>query len=324
VTIEAEQLPVNNILYANDWRWSAQAPPPISGQIETNTRDWATATHMFIANTTNGGLDLGALLKQIVVGSNLDLNHRTDPSRNVRYTVASVFAQSTYVDVGVTFVQSAGTLPVSGTICTLTMVVPSAALVVSCNFVQVDPVTWAGTAICPHGISRNQTYQILPGVPPLDHRAMVQSLYRQHSLLKGCGCVLETPILNATVTFTLPTGVPPGQQRYVPQQSATIVKNFFYGPGLTCSKTGAYQLVGKVQLAKSTGQGAAGLGVLVISGQPVLSVPMADETAKATANISTVLNLSVNQSINIGYESTSSAAQDVALATLTVSEVWVP
>lgn len=140
--------------YSNDWRWNSQAPPPISGQVRTDTRDWATATHVYISNKTDANLDVGATLAQIVLGSNLDLSHRADATRTVRYTVrAAPVAQAAYVDVPVTYVQSAGTLPVSGTLCTLAMVLPSGALTITW---KIEPVLLRGnryllTCTCPHG-----------------------------------------------------------------------------------------------------------------------------------------------------------------------------
>jgi hypothetical protein len=205
---------------------------------------------------------------------------------------------------------------------------PLAGNEVSIKFTQTSATVWVGSANCKHGITQNATYLIAPGVPPLDHRLMVQAVFRQHDQIVGCDCPYAAPILNATVTFALPAaGVEPGQQRYVPQLSASIpapAKNFLYGPGLTCKKTGAYQVVAKVQLSRGLAEGARGAGVILISAVPVLSVPMVDEGGKATANINGMLNLAANQSVAVGYENTSAALQDVVVTTLSVSEVWVP
>lgn len=198
---------------------------------------------------------------------------------------------------------------------------------VSFKFEPSGSMAWAGRATCKHGITRNTTFQIAPGVPPLNHAGMVDAVRRQHQQVLACDCPNEPSVLNATVTFQPANAVPPGQQRYVPQQSATIpppAKNFFFGPRLTCLKLGAYQVVAKVQLSRGLTQGAGGLGVIVVSGVPVLSVPMIDEATRATANIDVTLNLAPNQSVEVGYENTSAQVQDVTVTTLTVSEVWVP
>lgn len=207
----------------------------------------------------------------------------------------------------------------------LPAVEPEATGTVSFAFAQTTPMIWAGTATCPHGTTRNATYLIAVGVPPLNHTQMVDSVYRQHDQLIACDCTRARPKLAATVTFQVPVaGVPAGQQRYVPQLSASLVgSNLWWGPGLTIARSGGYNVQAKVQLALGP-PSATGLGVVLISGQPVLGVPMVDEGGKATANINANLNLANNQSIAIGYENTSNAVQDVALCTLTVSDIWVP
>lgn len=125
-----------------DWRWNNQAPPPINGQLRTNSRDWVNATHLFIANQTDAGQDVSASLKRIVVGSSLDLTQKIDPSRSVRYTVkAAPIAQSGYVDVGVACVQSTGTLPNSNSVCALSMSVAPSGLAMPTTFMQpIDPI----------------------------------------------------------------------------------------------------------------------------------------------------------------------------------------
>src|SRR3954468_4105924 len=146
--------PAQAVAYTNDWRWSSQAPPPINGQVRTDTRDWATATHVFISNKTDAGLDVGSTLLQLAIGTTLDISHRTDPTRTVRYTVrAAPVSQGTYVDIPVTYVQSGGTLPISGTLCTVAMVLPSGALTITWTLVAVAlrANRYVVTCSCPHG-----------------------------------------------------------------------------------------------------------------------------------------------------------------------------
>jgi hypothetical protein len=113
---------------SNVWRWNNQAPPPINGQFRTDSRDWLTAKHVVISNQTDAGVDVGATLAKIAVGSTLSIAHSIDASRFARYTVnAAPLVQSGYVDVSVTFVTSGGAIPNSGTACTLTVVVVAVA-----------------------------------------------------------------------------------------------------------------------------------------------------------------------------------------------------
>jgi len=204
---------------------------------------------------------------------------------------------------------------------------PQAGTTVAFTFTQSIPTTWLGTATCVHGVTRNTTYLIAPGVPPLNHTFMVDNVYRQHfQLLPTCNCTPVRPGTVATITFLTPvTAVPPGQQRYIPQQSANLTgPDLWWGPGLTCAKTGGYGLTAQVQLAASIASGARGNGVLLIAGQPTTSVPMTDQGGFATANLSVSLNLIVNQSIALGYENTGTTNQNVQAASLTVTELWVP
>jgi hypothetical protein len=165
-----------------------------------------------------------------------------------------------------------------------------ASTLVSLHFEVAAPFLWRSVATCAHSVSTTLT-QTAPGV--LNPVVWVSNIVRQYELVVGCGCPQQPPTLNASVTFQLPTSaVPPGQQRNIPQLSATIqppATNFFYGPGLTCARMGAYGVQAKVQLAKGVAQGARGLGLLVISGAPVVTIPMVDEGGKATATISALL-----------------------------------
>jgi hypothetical protein len=155
---------------------------------------------------------------------------------------------------------------------------------------------------------------------------MVLSSRRQHDQIIGCNCPDEPPKVLATVTFGLANGVEAGQQRYIPQASMTTPGgNFFPNTvPMTCRRTGAFQITAKIQLANSVALGARGTGNLLITGLPVLTVAMTDEAGKATANLSGLVNIGANQSVNLGYENTGITAQDVTLATLSLGEIWVP
>jgi hypothetical protein len=191
MTDQPDQLdqPALTVAYTNDWRWSSQAPPPINGQIRTDTRDWSTATHVFISNKTEAGLDVGSTLLQVAVGTTLDLSHRTDPTRTVRYTVrVAPVSQGTYVDVAVTYVQSAGTIPISGTLCTLAMALPANALTITWTLqaVALRANRYTLTCSCPHGTVAElcATLSGLPAPTPLVIQTTASNLLRR----TGCTC----------------------------------------------------------------------------------------------------------------------------------------
>lgn len=115
--------------FVDDWLWNTANPPPINGQVNTDSRNWAGATHLVVSNHTSAGDDASATLLQVMVGSSLSMQHATDATRTVTYTVASapVASANNSVDIAVSYVSSSGGIPNSNTRCTLTMVVPTAA-----------------------------------------------------------------------------------------------------------------------------------------------------------------------------------------------------
>jgi hypothetical protein len=140
--------------YTNIWRWNNQAPPPINGQIRTDSRDFGAATHVFISNVTDAGLNVGPTLAAITVGSTLTIAHNTDPTRNAKYTTkAAPLVQANYVDVSVTLVSTAGTIPNSGTLCTLSVEVPASVFTITWKVASVAgrPNRYVVTCSCPHG-----------------------------------------------------------------------------------------------------------------------------------------------------------------------------
>jgi hypothetical protein len=186
----AEQQPSFTAPYTNDWRWNSQATlPPISGQVRTDLGAWLNATHVYISNKTDAGLDVGADLVQVPIGSTLDISHRTDPTRTVRYTVrAAPIAQASYVDLPVTYVQSAGTIPTSGTVCTVAMALPTGALTITWKLenVALRGNRYTLTCSCPHGTIAElcATRSGQPGPTPLVIQTTALNLIRR----TGCTC----------------------------------------------------------------------------------------------------------------------------------------
>lgn len=178
--------------YSNTWRWNNQAPPPISGQIRTDSRTWSTATHLMVSNFTDAGFDASASLRQIVVGSTIDLVHATDPTRNVHWGAGTPVQQAGYLDIPLTLGSSNGTLPNSGTLCTLTVQLPTAAFSISYKISAVAKRSARFTidVSCPHGtlteLNAMRTGQ--PSIQPIVE-ATAQNLLRR----TGCTCSGLTP-----------------------------------------------------------------------------------------------------------------------------------
>jgi hypothetical protein len=183
----AEQQPALTLPYTNDWRWSSQATlPPISGQVRTDLGLWLNATHVNISNKTEAGLDVGSVLVQVPIGSTLDISHRT---RTVRYTVrAAPIAQASYVDLPVSYVQSAGTIPNSGTVCSVAMALPAGALTITWQLVAIAlrANRYTLTCTCPHGtiaeLCATRSGELAP--TPLVIHTTASNLIRR----TGCTC----------------------------------------------------------------------------------------------------------------------------------------
>jgi hypothetical protein len=195
-----EQLPAAEqqavVPYVNDWRWNNQATvPPISGQVRTDLGTWLNATHVYLSKTTDGGLDVGALLLTISPGSNLDVQHRTDPTRSARYTVKSApVTQATYVDVPVTYVQSAGTIPTSNTVVTVTLSLVSQGGQ-SCTwrmFAAREPNRFYIEANCQHG-RVTETIATTAGWPA-GQTALVETVAMNLRRRMGCQCSALEPL----------------------------------------------------------------------------------------------------------------------------------
>lgn len=188
-------------IVSNDWRWNNQAPPPISGQIRTDSRDWSNATHhLYVNNLTDGGVDMSAQLAQIVPGTTLDLVMKTDPTRSVRYTAtAAPVSQSetvdtlavTYVDIAVTFVTFSGAIPNSGTLVTLSMTLPtppvSGPITWKVAVVGGRPNRWVLTCSCAHG-ALTETNATISATTPVPPQAVIEATANNLIRRTGCTC----------------------------------------------------------------------------------------------------------------------------------------
>jgi hypothetical protein len=194
------------------------------------------------------------------------------------------------------------------------------------TFTQTSPVQWLGVASCVHGRTESPTQLLTAG--SLNPSQMVASAYRQHDLLVPCDCIRTPAVLNATVAYVPTVGVAPGEQRIILEQSATIEPpqtNFnFYGR-LTCRRFGSYYIDANIKLGGSVRTGSRGVGQVFVAGTPpMLSAAMVDIANVATATIRGTVNLTSNQPLALAFLSTSTTNQDVASASMTVSEVWLP
>lgn len=188
-------------LYSNDWRWNSQAPPPINGQIRTDSRDWTIATtHLFVSNLTDAGTDVSGQLNQITAGTTIDIVMKTDASRSVRYTATAAavprdavvdMLATTYVDIAVSFVTFSGAIPNSGTLVTLSVTPPappvSGPITWKAAVVATRPNRWLLTVTCAHG-SLTETNGTRTGNQPVPPIAVIETTALNLLRRTGCSC----------------------------------------------------------------------------------------------------------------------------------------
>ena len=309
------------------WIWNSQAPPPSSGQVRTDSRDWLGAKLLHVDRRLDDGSDVSATLAQVLAGDTVRLEHQTDPTRFARYTVqGNPTRVADAYQYPVSYLDGGGTLPNSGTRIVVTNTPgpgPGYGNEIIVRFTLANSgTTWIGEASCKHGTVRNPTYAIQAGAPPLNPTALVNAVRRQHAILVGCGGPYELPYEIANVTFGPAAGVQPGQQRIIAQNSAVVRgTRVFFGPPLTVLEYGSYVINASMTLAAAA---PAGIARVLVGGATYLSAPLVTQNGQATASMGGMLNLRPNESIVVAFENTSATVHDVQATTLTVGEVWVP
>jgi hypothetical protein len=84
--------------------------PPASGQVRLNNTDQTMATRLYISNLSAIGIDRSMILDLLTAGNTIILNDKDDATKAMKYQATSVSAQSGYYDIGVTLVESRGSL----------------------------------------------------------------------------------------------------------------------------------------------------------------------------------------------------------------------
>lgn len=320
MTETPEQLAV-----VGNWLWNNQAPPPINGQLRSDSRNWAGATLLAIDYRTDAGLDMSATLAGMKVGDALRLEHNTDPTRWARFSIlAAPVRVVDHYQYPVLYEAGAGTLPNAGTRILLTLFPNTGPVgdMVTLTFADIGPQVWLGTASCKHATCTTSTFMSSPG--DINYTAMVQVALRQQDLMVGCNCPLKAAVTNATVTFDLPLTLEVGMRRIISQSTAVLTgPNFIFGP-LTCQKSGAYALQGSLQLAASVAQGAAARLNVVVGGAVAASYMVSDIAGKATATIAGMVNLHRNDSIVFTFDNLSATTQTITGMSFGVGALWTP
>lgn len=146
------ETPEQQLLTPNSWTWNSQAPPPLSGQVRTDSRDWVGAKQLHVDRRNDGGSDVGTDLAAIKANDQIRLEHQTDASRSVRYlvTAPATLVGTAYL-FAVTYVIGEGVLPNSGTRILLTLLPVPGTTVNWTITVARDPSRYWITCVCLHG-----------------------------------------------------------------------------------------------------------------------------------------------------------------------------
>lgn len=108
------------------WLWSNQVDvPPTSKQIRTDSGDWVAASQLYISDIDNNNANRGAGIETLKAGDLVRLEHNTDTTRFVLYTVSAApvpDGAGVYHTVAVTFEDGGGTIPNSSTLIQLVAV----------------------------------------------------------------------------------------------------------------------------------------------------------------------------------------------------------
>jgi len=107
-----------NATYTSVWTWNSQVTvPPNTGQVRSDTGDWATATTLYIDDHNSSNVDLSRELASIKQGDNIRMQHKTDSTRWVKYEVAGSepLGIASYYSFPLIYVDGLGGVPNSGT-----------------------------------------------------------------------------------------------------------------------------------------------------------------------------------------------------------------
>jgi hypothetical protein len=140
------------LLTPNSWTWNSQAPPPSSGQVRSDSRDWLNAKQLHVDRRNDGGSDVSFDLAAWKANDQLRLEHQTDATRYVRFLLGAPATVVTDAYVfPVSYMTSGGTLPNSGTRILLTLLAAGGTTVEWTITVARDPNRYWITCECLHG-----------------------------------------------------------------------------------------------------------------------------------------------------------------------------
>lgn len=146
------ETPEQELLTPNSWTWNSQAPPPLSGQVRTDSRDWVAAKQLHIDRRNDGGSDVSTDLAAIKANDQIRLEHQTDADRYARFlvTAPATLVTNAYV-FPVSYMTGGGVVPNSGTRIILS-VLPANGVSVTWSITSArDPNRYWITCVCLHG-----------------------------------------------------------------------------------------------------------------------------------------------------------------------------
>jgi hypothetical protein len=184
---------IDELAIANGWMWNSQAPPPLTGQVRTDSRAWLGATKLHVDKTSDGGVDATTVLTSIKIGDVVRLEHQTDASRYAEFLAAGpgVLTVNAYV-ITVTYRAGGGTIPLSGTR-VLLQLLPAASTVILWSITAArDPSRFWITTECLHG--RVAELVASWAGAPAPGQVVPTTALNLHRRI-GCTCVVLSPAI---------------------------------------------------------------------------------------------------------------------------------
>jgi len=201
------ETPDELLLSPNSWIWNSQAPPPSSGQIRTDSRDWVAAKQLHIDRHTEGNTDVTTDLTAIKAQDEIRLEHQTDATRYVRFLVGAPATVATDDFIfPVAYMTGGGVLPNSGTRILVSLLPANGVTVTWTITTARDPNRYWITCVCLHGrhaeLMAMSGGRFGPPVPDAVVPTTAQNLRRKF----GCTCnalqpAFATPVQREGYTF---------------------------------------------------------------------------------------------------------------------------
>jgi hypothetical protein len=187
--------------YVGTYTWSGGAPPPASGQFESNTGNWSAATQLTFWPEDNTGIDALPLFQALAIGDTIQAQQASNTNNSRTWSVSALPVQNadTTWTISVSSTASSGNNPSSNQNCLLTFTLntpPPVTEVATWTATKEIPLHWWLDVVCTHGTTRAGVWTLYEVFTPQDVASYANQSYANHrALLPDCDHPLEiTPV----------------------------------------------------------------------------------------------------------------------------------